>query len=229
MFLSTDWFIQGHRFDIIEGVGCMPTMPVTTVWLFTYAVWPSIITSVSACFGSKSTSIHPCYGLTCIQSVFTIKQFMKHRREFDSIVSSSVDRKLTSYRYFRLMLFASLDAFIFLPLNIVLLVFGANQPFYPWNGLADLHINFSRVGLFPAALWRTNQHTITEILITPGASIGSAFMFFAFFGLAEEARVHYRLLFNATREWCDRLTGRSTTETDGWQRCVKSAHVKDHI
>ncbi|EKM52809.1 uncharacterized protein PHACADRAFT_261451 [Phanerochaete carnosa HHB-10118-sp] len=191
IFMGTYWFVQGHRFDIFEGVGCAQDSPLTYVWIFTYGIWPTIITTISACFG-----------------VMTILAFMRHRKEIDILVSEK-HRSLTSYRYFRLMVFASVDVLFLLPLTIFLLFeVVTTQDLYPWNGLADLHFDFSNVLQIPADSWRARQGTINQVLTAPGTAIGSSLVFFAFFGMAKEARVHYRKAFNALRRKCGALCAR---------------------
>jgi len=132
----------------------------------------------------------------------TILAFMQHRKDID-ILSSSNHRSLTSYRYFRLMVFASVDVLFLLPVTMFLLFqVITTQAMYPWNGLADLHFDFSNVLQFPADEWRVRQATINQLLTAPGTAIGSALVFFAFFGMAKEARVQYRMAFDALRRKC---------------------------
>lgn len=191
IFMGTYWFVQGHRFDILEGVGCIQATPLTFVWIFTYGIWPTFIATVSGTFG-----------------VMTIIAFMRHRKEIDAAVSAS-HRSLTSYRFFRLMVFASVDVLFLFPLTLFLLFdVITSQSMYPWNGLADLHFGFSNVLQIPAESWRSTQASIIQTLLPPGTAIGSALVFFAFFGLAQEARTHYRKAFTALRQKCGCLSVR---------------------
>lgn len=70
-----DWFIQERRYDIFEGLGCYPATPYTIVWLFSYAIWPIIISMISAtfcgelfAFTTKTDSLMPhSYERHCIR------------------------------------------------------------------------------------------------------------------------------------------------------------------
>ena len=125
----------------------------------------------------------------------TLTRFLRHRRNINDIITRSSERfsNLTDRRYIRLMLFASLDACIMLPFNIFALVYTMvkGAEWYPYRGLADLHYNFGRVGQYPAALWHSVPGVRFETFIVPGTAIGSAFIFFIFFGLSHDARAQY--------------------------------------
>lgn len=41
------WFVQGHRFDILEDVGCLYAVPSTLLSLFLTDLWPVVIGIVS--------------------------------------------------------------------------------------------------------------------------------------------------------------------------------------
>lgn len=151
------------------------------------------------------------------EKVATIAHFWQHRKEVKILLSASEHRNLTSYRYFRLMVFASVDVLFLLPFNIVLLFISTTVPFLPWNGLADLHFGFSFVRPVPAFEWQFSQISINQTLLPPGTAIGSCFVFFIFFGLAKEARVHYRKMFNVARAWYCRI--RITPRVSSLPRC----------
>lgn len=50
----TVYFIQGHRFDIYEGYGCIAATPITWLYIVLSGVWPIPIGLVSAFYSSKS-------------------------------------------------------------------------------------------------------------------------------------------------------------------------------
>ncbi|KAJ3541588.1 hypothetical protein NM688_g6064 [Phlebia brevispora] len=213
IFMGLYWFVQGHRFDIVEGIGCLPTTPNTTVLLYTFAIWPLIILMISGSFGGeyKPTLSLPSFSLQPrLHPVITIRSFLMHRRDTEFLGSQTTS--LTSYRYFRLMLFASLDVAFLLPLDAYFLYLGLQQPFYPWRGLEDLHFQFSFVGQFPVFAWRSSQISIYQIMLIPCTTIAASFTFFAFFGLAKESRVHYREAFDSFTKIFVRSGRRSTDE-----------------
>jgi pheromone a factor receptor len=134
-------------------------------------------------------------------AVAALRLFWRHRKQLDTFVFSLNEKNLTSHRYLRLMIFASLDAFWMLPFNIfVVVICGLPKYWYPWRGFADLHYHFYRVGQWPAVEWLYMDGG-TLLFLLPGTAIGSSFIFFAFFGTGEEARKHYRELFKTIRRW----------------------------
>ena len=136
----------------------------------------------------------------------TIRSFLEHRKDLGALTSST-SSSLTSYRYLRLMLFASLDVLFLLPLNVYFLYLGSQQDFYPWHGLDDLHFGFSFVGQIPEEVWRVTQSGRNQVMLTPGTSIAACFVFFAFFGLAKESRDHYWGAYCSLRKIFTRRSG----------------------
>ena len=137
-------------------------------------------------------------------SVVTIRSFLSHRKELE--VLSSHSASLTSYRYLRLMLFACVDVVILLPINFYILYLSIQQPMYVWRGLSDLHFGFSAVEELPTSVWRLSQSSINQVMITPSVSIAACFVFFAFFGLAEESRHNYSRAYHAITGFWSRGT-----------------------
>ncbi|KAI0947520.1 hypothetical protein AcW1_007727 [Taiwanofungus camphoratus] len=168
------WFIQGHRFDILEGFGCMFAIPNTILAWFLFDIWPIVIGLISAVY---------C-GLT-------IRAFMQRRKQLNELLSSNTG--LSFHRYFRLMGLAALEMCCTVPLGIYTMVINAKEPLYKWEGLANLHYQFSRVGQYPAIVWRSDPLIVKSLDFNMWSYITCALVFFAFFGFAGEARKHYRL------------------------------------
>ena len=117
--------------------------------------------------------------------------FMKRRRQFSELLSSS--NNLTTNRYLRLIALAGAEILCTLPLTIWLIAYQASQPIYEWQGLADMHSGFARIEQYPADQWLLWPFQPTGIVITPWLVVMCGIVFFGFFGLAEEARSHYRM------------------------------------
>jgi pheromone a factor receptor len=62
----------------------------------------------------------------------------------------------------------------------------------PYLGWADTHADFYRVDQIPAILWRHNSHNARVLEVSRWIVVVCAFIFFMFFGFADEARKHYR-------------------------------------
>ena len=90
-----------------------------------------------------------------------------------------------------------------------------DAPVQPWTSWKDVHYGFSRVDQYPAFLWRAIPALAVPIELSRWTVPAIAFIFFAYFGFAEEARRHYRLAFLALntrvrRAWAI-ITGKNDT------------------
>lgn len=116
---------------------------------------------------------------------------MQRRKQLNELLSSNTG--LSFHRYFRLMGLAALEMCCTVPLGIYTMVINAKEPLYKWEGLANLHYQFSRVGQYPAIVWRSDPLIVKSLDFNMWSYITCALVFFAFFGFAGEARKHYRL------------------------------------
>ncbi|KZT67295.1 putative fungal pheromoneG-protein-coupled receptor [Daedalea quercina L-15889] len=171
------WFMQGHRFDIYEGIGCWPTIPNTVVSWFIYDLWPVF-------FGT----------MTAVYCTLTIRAFLQRRKQLNQIMASNSD--LNFNRYFRLMGLAAVNMLFVLPLGIYTMVVNASTPIYVWRGLADLHYDFSAVDQYPAIVWRSSALAQRSVMFSEWSYIGCALLSFGFFGFGDEARKHYRKIYD---------------------------------
>ncbi|KAI1790868.1 putative fungal pheromoneG-protein-coupled receptor [Ganoderma leucocontextum] len=187
------WFYQGHRFDLIEGVGCIEAYPNTWLALILYFIWPLAIGLVSA-----------------IYCILTLKSFLNRRKSFCELMASN--EHLTFNRYFRLMGLAAVEVMFTIPLTIYNIVSNFKQDPYPWRGFADLHSGFGRVDQYPAVVWRADPQVVSIINFRLWAPIACALTFFLFFGLSEEARKHYRMAVSAVAQRMGVRTSERSTD-----------------
>lgn len=125
----------------------------------------------------------------------TLREFMKRRAQFSQFVSS-VNSSLTISRYFRLMLLATSELLFNIPISTYGLYLNiTNTPIYPWKSWSDIHFDWYTPGTFPAILWRGNPAEVATLELSRWTMVFCAFLFFAFFGFADEARKHYRLAY----------------------------------
>ncbi|KAI0342441.1 STE3-domain-containing protein [Trametopsis cervina] len=168
------WFIQGHRYDILEGYGPAVAIPPTAISLILQSV-PIVVISL----------------MSAIYSVLSLRIFLRRREQFKDLLSSS---GVAPSLYIRLMALCLVEIVVELPLSIWIMVRMATVPFYPYRGLADLHWGFNRVFLYPIAQWLPlSGYSVT---ISAWLVAGTGIVFFCLFGFAEEARTHYRLAFS---------------------------------
>ncbi|KAG1873819.1 pheromone A receptor-domain-containing protein [Suillus subluteus] len=171
------YIVQGHRFNIFEEVGCYPaTFNTPPAYALVFA-WPLVLGCISAYY--------------CVR---TIVELAQRRAQFMEFLS--VNKNLSSSRYFRLMGLAGIEMLCTIPLGAYVIYLNATaQPILPWISWADTHSNFSFVGIVPSVVWRASGPTVLSIELSRWLLVVCAFVFFAFFGFADEARKNYRLAY----------------------------------
>ncbi|THU83826.1 STE3-like pheromone receptor [Dendrothele bispora CBS 962.96] len=169
--------VQGHRYDIMEQIGCWPTTYNTVPAYPLSFVWPNVIGLVSMVYG-----------------VLTLRAFMKRRQQFSQFLSTGSG--ISVGRYFRLMCLAMVEIFINTPISAYGLYLNAtHSQIHPWISWENTHFGFNIISTFPALIWRSSHLTVIILELTRWSIVAAAFTFFAFFGFADEARKHYRLAF----------------------------------
>jgi pheromone a factor receptor len=81
------------------------------------------------------------------------------------------------------------------PLGTVWIVKTAKLGVSPWRGWAYTHENYSAVYQFPASVWKNDSYSVFALEMFRWSLVLCAFLFFALFGFAEEARQHYRRVY----------------------------------
>ena len=131
----------------------------------------------------------------------TLWSFLQRQAQFSQFMSSN--SSLTMSRYFRLMALAGVELLCTTPLSVFLMALNATaQPLDPWISWNDTHYNFSRVRLIPAVVWNMNRWLALGIQFNRWSGPFCAFIFFAFFGFAAEARKNYRNAFSKALVAC---------------------------
>ena len=102
---------------------------------------------------------------------------------------------MNSYRYLRLICLAGIEALCTVPLTAYLISHSLTR-LRPVVGWDEVHWRFSRVSQYPSMLWRMDKFVIVGLEVTRWAPIVCAFIFFFFFGFADEARKNYRLVYS---------------------------------
>ncbi|KAF9555104.1 STE3-domain-containing protein [Agrocybe pediades] len=165
--------VQGHRYDIWGDIGCLPTTVNTPPAYPLSFVWPNVISLVSA-----------------VYCVLTLKAFMHRRAQFSQYLSSTAS--ISVNLYFRLMCLATTDILITVPVSSYGLYLNmAAKPIYPWKSWSDTHFDFLLIDSFPAFMWRQSPIATVVLESSRWLVVVCAFVFFAFFGFADEARRNY--------------------------------------
>ena len=158
---------------------------------FLVAMWPMLIGSISAIYcGRFLFPWEAILNLTSPVPGLTVWSFLQRRAQFSQFMTSN--SSLTMSRYFRLMALAGVESLCTTPLAIFQMVLNAtSQPVEPWVSWEETHFNFSRVRLIPAVIWKMDRWFVIAIQLNRWSPPLCAFIFFAFFGFAAEARKHY--------------------------------------
>lgn len=187
--------MAGHRFDIYEEIGCYPA--IYNVWLAYPLVlcWPIAIGLVSAVYCCKSLVLILLHK-TNLNLGLTLRAFWKRRPEFQILLAANSSMNI--YRYFRLMALAMTEVLCTIPISSFFVYNNAyGNQINTYRGWSDLHYHWSFVGQYPSVLWRSDSRSIAGLEMTRWLAVACAMVFFFFFGFAEEARRHYRVLFTA--------------------------------
>jgi pheromone a factor receptor len=122
-----------------------------------------------------------------------IYTFHKREREFMRVVTS--DRGLSGDRYIRLMALSATEILGTIPLGTYFIVYNAKKDVEPWKSWADTHSHYSTIYQFPGVIWKNDPNMAIGLEMFRWLLVACAFVFFAFFGLVDEARRHYRLVY----------------------------------
>ncbi|KAG9217556.1 hypothetical protein CCMSSC00406_0008483 [Pleurotus cornucopiae] len=172
IYMALHYVVQGHRFDIVQYFGCRPSTYVSLPAVF--LVWVPPLTAAVLTFIYASIALHHFFRRRII--------FTRHLQNSNS--------GLTASRYFRLMAMAVVQMFWTIIVTSLNMWFTCRSGLRPWTGWADVHYNFSRIGMFPALLIPEFALRWTFILwwMLPATSV----IFVAFFAFGHDAAREYR-------------------------------------
>ncbi|KAJ6487442.1 pheromone A receptor-domain-containing protein [Mycena vitilis] len=182
--LPCNTIVQGHRYDLLQDIGCFPALYNTLPTYFLSSIWPLLIGLASAYY--------------CVRS---LRAFAAHRAAFAQLLSAH--SALTPSRYLRLSVLALTDMLLTAPLAAFTIALNATaSPISPWLSWADTHFDFGRVVQIPRVAWAgaPDGHAArgssgVAIELTRWASPACALIFVGFFVFAQEARRNYGVLF----------------------------------
>jgi pheromone a factor receptor len=105
--------------------------------------------------------------------------------------------RITRNRYIRLMVISATEILGTIPLGTVWIVKAAKSGVAPWRGWTYTHENYSAVHQIPASVWKNNPNSAFTLEVYRWSLVLCAFLFFALFGFADEARQHYRRMYTS--------------------------------
>ncbi|KIM89831.1 hypothetical protein PILCRDRAFT_60307 [Piloderma croceum F 1598] len=168
---AVDYFVEGHRFDIYEDIGCYPAIYSTPLAFVLVLCWPLVIGVVSA-----------VYGYLIIRAC---------TKRYTGIRASVVSLPHSFRHYYRLSALSFSGFVCIIAASSYVIAVDVQGGIEPWKGWADDHYAFSAVWQVPAVEWMNDSGAVA-IQATRFFYILCALIFFSFFGLAEEVRGLYR-------------------------------------
>ena len=105
--------------------------------------------------------------------------------------------RLSRSRYIRLMVISATEMLGTIPLATVYIVKSAKLGVGPWRGWANTHDHYSVVYQTPASVWKNDPYSVFVLEMFRWSLVLCAFLFFALFGFADEARQHYRRVYTS--------------------------------
>ncbi|KAJ7643062.1 putative fungal pheromone GPCR, STE3-type [Mycena polygramma] len=192
------YVVHGHRYNTMEDVGYYPTT-YNTPWR-TRSPTSGRISSASSppAIVVRRFSPHPPPVFTIPLVVLSLSEFNRRRAQFALLLSGSASSSspLSLSRYFRLMSLATIELVFNTPISAYgLYLTITHDRIRPWVSWANTHFDFGTIDVFPGIVWRASTSTVVTIELSRWAVVFCAFVFFAFFGFAAEARKHYRMAF----------------------------------
>jgi pheromone a factor receptor len=174
LVMTLQYIVQGHRFDIIEDVGCRP-FTFNTPLAYPLVIFPPLVIGL----------------ISGVYSVLIIRAFYIRSVEIKAVMSTN--SSITFHRYFRLMALATVDLLITIPFSAFIiyanLKFGKVAPWISWD---RTHSGFSRIPQIPARFWRNDPVAQFAMEFSRWSVVACGFAFFMFFGFADEAIKNYR-------------------------------------
>ncbi|KAI0250461.1 GPCR fungal pheromone mating factor [Lactifluus subvellereus] len=171
--MAAQYVVSGRRYVILEDFGPfhhtvlrLPTLPL-------FSAWPVAIGCVSLVY--------------CVRTIYHL---YKRQHQLNEIISSKcgVNRSL----YIRLMMLAGVEILGTIPLGSVFIARGIEKGFGPWVSWADVHSNYFKIMQVPSSVWKHDSFSALGVEMFRWLLVLCAFVFFAFFGFADEARQNYR-------------------------------------
>jgi len=195
---NTEYAVSANRYNIFEDFGPGFSMVITPLTFVLFSAWPVAIGTVSfyycgECLGLPSAPRRESY-LTSHTAAMNIYLFYACDRRFRQLMSST---RLNRNRYIRLMIISATEILGTIPLATVYIVKNAKLGVDPWRGWAYTHEHYSVVYQVPASVWRNDPDSVFALEMYRWSLVLCAFLFFALFGFADEARQHYRRVYTS--------------------------------
>ncbi|KAH9958653.1 GPCR fungal pheromone mating factor [Russula compacta] len=175
MIIGKCTLISDHAYGILEDIGPFVSIPVTLISLVLFASWPVMIGAVSFMYSSES-----------------FYKLYKRERQLKELISCNPS--LNRSRYLRLMALSTVEMLGTIPMGLLVMVTDVKIGHETWITWAELHGHYFSIPQYPFSEWSVFPNAFLLELYR-WSLVLCAFIFFSFFGFADEARQHYRLAY----------------------------------
>ncbi|KAJ7077611.1 STE3-like pheromone receptor, partial [Mycena epipterygia] len=177
LYTALQVVVQRHRFDILEDIGCAPALYNSIATSFISFTWPLLLSFGSAVYCTLSLHAFAAARVTLAAGL-------------------SGHRSLTPTRFLRLNALALATLLLTVPLALLTIATNATVAFLSTEASGDVApFHFALVAQIPRRLWSADASTRAAVELARWVSPACAILFFAFFGLAQEARTNYKRAF----------------------------------
>nr|AER30317.1 mating pheromone receptor a1 [Rhodotorula sphaerocarpa] len=168
--------VQGHRYDIVQGVGCIPAYYWSLPLIFIIWIWPIVF-----------------YLAAAVYAVLAFRLFVARRFQFARLLESSKSA-ISTGRFVRLIALSVFQIAYSLPVALYIHISQLrNQKLKAYNGWTSVHFDFNYVGVVTFAdLRRVSASDEALSQLSYWSYAISCALFFIFFGLGEESVANYK-------------------------------------
>jgi Pheromone A receptor len=192
---DAEYIVTPYSYGIFEDIGCQTLTSFTVPGVPLFLAWPFVIGCLSFVYcGTYARLISPSSPPAHLLTAMALYLFIKHKRQVAEVTSSH--QGLHRSRYIRLMLLACSDMLITVPFSLFSLIYAFKTGLtkFSWSTLRH---NYTHVPQFSTVEWQNNTVEYAILEMDAWSLVYSAFIFFAFFGFADEARDHYRRVYSS--------------------------------
>ena len=133
--------------------------------------------------------------------MLTLRNFYTHRVEFTKVASTTSG--MSPSRYIRLMLLVFVDMFCNTPIGVFAIIVASRAAVLPVSALSQSVGFSSKVesdsSFITASEWKADSLYRAIVEINRWVPVFCSFVFFGFFGFAEEAKKNYRIVYEKSK------------------------------
>ena len=209
---GAEYVVSGRRYMIFEDYGPAHDIVSTPAAFPLFFAWPVAIGTVSFVYCGNYPALPATFSLTAhFSTVMNIYHLYRRKRQFKDMPVISSGSGSNRSIYIRLMLLSSVEILGTIPLGSFWIAFVIKQGLTKWGSWAEIHSDYSDIQQVPSSIWKNNYGSVVSLELSRWSLVLCAFIFFAFFGLAEEAWKHYRLVYTSLANCVGYSTSSNTT------------------